>query len=80
MPMAIMLLSTGLNAKNVAAGGGAMNVCRVCIGSNKYMQLCTKRGLKKKEKKSSSIRECQKVEEEILTIYSGQHKLWLSTR
>lgn len=34
MPIAIMLLSWGWKAKNVAAGGGGMKVVIVCICQN----------------------------------------------
>jgi len=36
MPMAMMLLSWGWNARNVAAGGGGINVVIVCNQINTY--------------------------------------------
>lgn len=39
MPMAMMLLSCGWNARNVAAGGGGMKVVIVCTWPEKKMGL-----------------------------------------
>lgn len=50
MPMAIILLSCGWNAKNVAAGGGGMNVVIVCICKH---QMTIKANFREKEKLQS---------------------------